>query len=78
MYLRVYHLGFGVEHAVLAAANYFSLVVDENQFGFGDEAEGAAEGVHPEAVGLHGVAEGDVAGYTFVEAVLAEDSEGGG
>lgn len=53
-------------------------MVDENQVGFGDEAEGAAEGVHPEAVGLHGVAEGDVAGYTFVEAVLAEDSEGGG
>ena len=53
-------------------------MVDENQVGFGDEAEGAAEGVHPEAVGLHGVAEGDVAGNAFVEAVLAEDSEGGG
>ena len=53
-------------------------MVDEDQVGFGDEAEGSAEGVHPEAVRLYGVAKGDVAGYTFVEAVLAEDAEGGG
>lgn len=75
---RVDHVRGGVEQAVLAAADDFSGVVDEDQVGFGDEAEGSAERVHPEAVGLHGVAEGDVAGYTFVEAVLAEDSEGGG
>lgn len=72
------HVGCGVEQAVLAAADDFSGVVDEDQVGFGDEAEGSAERVHPEAVGLHGVAEGDVAGNAFVEAVLAEDSEGGG
>lgn len=75
---RVDHVGGGVEQAVLAAADHFARVVDENQVGFGDEAEGAAEGVHPEAVGLYGVAERDVAGDALVEAVFAEDAEGGG
>jgi len=72
------HVGGGVEQTVLAAADDFAGVVDEDEVGFGHEAEGAAEGVHPEAVGLYGVAERDVAGDTFVEAVFAEDAEGGG
>jgi hypothetical protein len=75
---RVDHVGGGVEQAVLAAADDFAGVVDEDEVGFGHEAEGAAEGVHPEAVGLHGVAERDVAGDALVEAVFAEDAEGGG
>jgi hypothetical protein len=72
------HVGGGVEQAVLAAADDFAGVVDEDEVGLGHEAEGAAEGVHPEAVGLHGVAERDVAGDAFVKAVFAEDAEGGG
>jgi hypothetical protein len=75
---RVDHVGGGVEQAVLAAADDFAGVVDEDEVGFGHEAEGAAEGVHPEAVRLDRVAERDVAGDAFVEAVFAEDAEGGG
>ena len=75
---RVYHVRGGVEQAVLAAVDDFAAVVHEDQVGFGDQAEGAAEGVHPEAVGLDGVAECDVPSDTLVEAVFAEDAEGGG
>ena len=73
---RVDHVGGGVEQAVRAAVDHVAGVVDEDQVGLRDEAEGAAEGVHPEAVGLHGVAERDVACDAFVEAVFAEDAEG--
>jgi len=75
---RVYHVRGGVEQAVLAAVDDFAAVVHEDQVGFGDQAEGAAEGVHPEAVRLHGVAQGDVARDALVEAVFAEDAEGSG
>jgi hypothetical protein len=75
---RVDHVGSGVEQAVLATADDFAGVVDEDQVGLRHQAEGAAEGVHPEAIGLHGVAKRDVAGDAFVEAVFAEDAEGGG
>lgn len=74
----VNHVRGRVEEAVLAAVDDFPAVVDEDEVGFGDQAEGAAEGVYPEAVGLHGVAERDVPGDAFVEAVFAEDAEGGG
>jgi len=72
------HVGGGVEQAVFAAADHFARMVDEDQVGFCYQAEGVAERVHPEAVRLHRVAEGDVAGDAFVEAVFAEDAEGGG
>lgn len=72
------HVRGRVEQSVLAAANHLPGVVDEDQVGFGDEAERAPERVHPEAVWLHGVAQRDVARHALVEAVFAEDAEGGG
>ena len=75
---RVNHVRRRVEQSVLAAVDDSAGVVDEDEVGFGYEAESPAEGVHPEAVWLDGVAEGDVAGDAFVEAVFAENAEGGG
>lgn len=75
---RVDHVGGRVEQAVGPAVDHFARVVDQDEVGLGDQAEGPAEGVHPEAVRLHGVAQRDVACHAFVEAVFAEDPEGGG
>ena len=55
-----------------------AVVVDEEEVGDPDVAEVHAEGVDPEVVGELGVAGGDVAGHTFVEAALGEHAEGGG
>ena len=74
---RVDHVRRRVQQPILPAVDHVAGVVDEDQVGLGHQAESAPEGVHPEAVGLHGVAEGDVAGDALVEAVFAEDAEGG-
>lgn len=74
----VNHVRRCVQQSVFAAVDDFAGVVDEDEVGFGHQAESAPEGVHPEAVRVDRVAEGDVAGYAFVEAVFAEDAEGGG
>lgn len=56
------HIGRGVEESAFAAIDDLAGVVDEDEVGLVDQAEGDAEGVHPEAVGLHWVAHRDVAG----------------
>lgn len=75
---RVDHVRRRVQQPVLSTIDDFARVVDEDEVGLGHQAESAPEGVYPEAVWVHGVAERDVARYTFVEAVFAEDAEGGG
>lgn len=71
------HVGGGIQEPVLAAVDDLALFVDEDQVRGLDQAEGGAERVHPERVGVHRVAERDVAGDAFVEAIFAEDAEGG-
>lgn len=72
------HVGGCVEEAVGPAVDHGAAVVDEDEVRFCYEAEGESERVYPEAVGVDGVAERDVPGDAFVEAVFAEDAEGGG
>jgi hypothetical protein len=50
-------------------------VIDQDEIGFLDEGEGIAKRVHPEAIRVNGVSQRDVTSDTFIEAVLAEDSE---
>lgn len=66
-----------IQEPVLAAVDDLALLVDEDQVGCFDQAERGAEGVHPEGVRVYGVAECDVAGDAFIQAVFAEDAEGG-
>ena len=74
---RMDHIRRGIQQPVLSASDHFPCMVDEDEVGLVHEAERAAEGIHPEAVGLYGIAEGDVACDTLVVAVFAEDAEGG-
>jgi len=53
-------------------------VIDEDQVGNPHPGEVPAERVHPETIGVLGVARGDVSGRALVEAELAEDAERGG
>lgn len=76
--LAVDHERGFVEEPVLAAVEDVALLVDQNEVGFVDQAEGVAEWVHPEAVRVYRVAHCNVTCYSFVESVFAEDAEGGG
>lgn len=71
------HIRRSVQESILSTSDHFAGVVDENEVGLVHQAESAAEGVHPETIGLDGVAEGDVTCDALVVAVFAEDAEGG-
>lgn len=75
---RVDHVRRRVEKSTLSAINDLSIMVDLNEIALLDHAEGNTERVDPEGCGVDGIAEGDVTGDTLVEAVFAEDAEGGG
>ncbi len=59
----------------LGAVDDLTVVVDEDQIALADVAEAHPERVHPEHVGILGIADGDVAGDAFAEAELAEDAQ---
>jgi hypothetical protein len=63
---------------VARAFDDFAAFVDENEVGDADVSEMHAEGVDPEAIGMFGVACGDVAGDAFAETEFGEEAEGGG
>lgn len=71
------HVCCGVEQAALASIDDLAGVVDQNQVGLIDERESDSEGVDPEAIWVDGVAKSDVAGYTLIETIFAEDAESG-
>lgn len=66
-----------IQEPVLTAVDNLALLVDEDQVRCFDQAERGAEGVHPEGAWVYGVTERDVAGDAFLQAVFAEDAEGG-
>jgi len=67
-----------VEKPVLTAIEHVAFFVDKDEVRFVDQAEGVTEWVNPETVVVHGVADRDVACYSFVESIFAKDAEGGG
>jgi hypothetical protein len=58
--------------------DHFSCMADKEKVRYTDMAEGHPEGVHPEAVGVLGVAGGYVSGHSLTEPKAAKDAEGGG
>src|SRR5471030_2145990 len=68
--------GGGVDRAV--ALDRFAQVVDQNQIGDTDVSEINAERIDPKAIGLLGVAGGDVAGHSLIESVTGKQTEGRG
>ena len=71
------HVGGRVEQSTFAAVDDLAGVVHEDEVGLVDHGESDPEWVHPEAVRLHGVTHGDVASHALVEAIFAENAEGG-
>ncbi len=60
-----------------AAVDYLALVVDLNQIAALDHGESHSERVYPESGWVDRVSKRDVACYTLVETILAENAEGG-
>ncbi|GIT45428.1 MAG: hypothetical protein Ct9H300mP12_00130 [Acidimicrobiales bacterium] len=52
-------------------------MADQQEIGDPDVAKWRTKGVDPEAVGVLGIPDGDVAGYTLTEPEASEDAEGG-
>lgn len=67
-----------IQQPDLPAPNHLAIMIDMYQIAPLHERESDAERVHPEGVRIDGIADGDVAGDAFVEAVFAEDAQGGG
>lgn len=63
---------------VLPAGDNLPLMIDLDQVLGRDLGKGDPERIHPEGGRGDGVADGDVARYTFFEAVFGKDAEGQG
>lgn len=74
---RVYHVGRRVQQTNRTSVDDLAAVVDLDKVGGLDQGKRDAERVHPEGGRVDWIPECDVAGDSFVEAILAEDTEGG-
>lgn len=74
---RMDHKRRSVQHTIRPTSNDGTFMIDLDQIGRLDQGESETERIHPKGRGIDGIANGDVSRDAFVEAVFAEDAEGG-